>query len=84
MPADLPEHAYFADSVVVKALAVRKWQETKTDTARVSMKDKKKELEQIVEALEGFDWQHTEPQRLKPYKPKYNITMGEKYLVWTI
>lgn len=32
---------------------------------------------QVIEALSSFDWEQTEPQRLRPYKPKYNITMGE-------
>ncbi|KAK3346138.1 hypothetical protein B0T25DRAFT_269888 [Lasiosphaeria hispida] len=29
-----------------------------------------------IEPLEGFDWNATEPKQLRPFKPKYHITMA--------
>ncbi|KAK0724650.1 hypothetical protein B0H67DRAFT_479811 [Lasiosphaeris hirsuta] len=33
---------------------------------------------QGIEPLENFDWRATEPHKLRPFKPKYHITMGQK------
>jgi len=30
----------------------------------------------VVEPLPNFDWKTTEPIKLRPFKPKYNLTMG--------
>ncbi|EGE83393.1 hypothetical protein BDDG_06337 [Blastomyces dermatitidis ATCC 18188] len=30
----------------------------------------------LVEPLQKFDWEKTEPLKLRPYKPKYHLTMG--------
>ena len=29
-----------------------------------------------IESLEGFDWKTTEPIKIRPFKPKYHLTMG--------
>jgi hypothetical protein len=29
-----------------------------------------------VEPLDDFDWKTTEPLQIRPFKPKYNLTMG--------
>lgn len=29
-----------------------------------------------IEPLEDFDWSTTEPIRIRPFKPKYHLTMG--------
>lgn len=34
-----------------------------------------------VEPLEDFVWRKTEPLKLRPFKPKYHLTMGE-LLLW--
>ena len=48
------------------------------------IRDEKRGHEPEIEALEDFAWDSTEPQKLRPYKPKYNITMGrsQPYLTW--
>jgi len=30
-----------------------------------------------IESLPDFDWSQTEPIKLRPFKPKYNLTMGD-------
>ena len=30
-----------------------------------------------IEELENFDWKEIEPLKLRPFKPKYHLTMGE-------
>lgn len=66
--------------LLLTALGIRRWRQHKMKSRRMTVLDEKKgylqNKEQLVEALEGFDWQKTEPQKLRPYKPKYNITMG--------
>lgn len=31
---------------------------------------------QDIEPLTEFDWQSTPPMKLRPFKPKYHLTMG--------
>jgi len=33
---------------------------------------------QAIEPLRDFDWQSTPPMKLRPFKPKYHLTMGKK------
>lgn len=33
---------------------------------------------QVIEALQDFDWASTPPMKLRPFKPKYHLTMGKK------
>jgi hypothetical protein len=38
-----------------------------------------------IEALQNFDWKTTEPIKIRPFKPKYHLTMGmafrKEYLI---
>ena len=33
---------------------------------------------QDLEPLRDFDWESTPPMKLRPFKPKYHLTMGRK------
>jgi hypothetical protein len=33
---------------------------------------------QDIEPLENFDWESTPPMKLRPFKPKYHLTMGKE------
>lgn len=35
-----------------------------------------------IEPLTDFDWARTEPLQLRPYKPKFHLTMGTFPLPW--
>lgn len=56
-----------------------------TNTAIPQSDEKKKALEQQdplrayqdIEPLNDFDWESTPPMKLRPFKPKYHLTMGE-------
>jgi hypothetical protein len=32
-----------------------------------------------IEPLKDFDWKTTPPLKLRPFKPKYHLTMGERH-----
>lgn len=32
----------------------------------------------VITPLPNFDWRKTEPLKLRPFKPKYHLTMGKK------
>jgi hypothetical protein len=36
---------------------------------------------QEIEPLLNFDWKSTPPMKLRPFKPKYHLTMGKKLLI---
>jgi len=33
---------------------------------------------QDIEPLHDFDWESTPPMKVRPFKPKYHLTMGEE------
>ena len=33
---------------------------------------------QDIEPLHDFDWESTPPMKLRPFKPKYHLTMGKE------
>lgn len=35
---------------------------------------------QDIEPLHDFDWESTPPMKLRPFKPKYHLTMGKEAL----
>lgn len=57
-----------------------------TNTAILQPNEKKNASEQEdtlrayqdIEPLHDFDWEATPPMKLRPFKPKYHLTMGEE------
>lgn len=64
----------------IKVFGIRRWRTAKVGVIQGVVQPGKTEKKHEIEALEGFDWKHTEPRKLRPYKPKYNITMGKQHL----
>lgn len=38
---------------------------------------------QDIESLHEFDWESTPPMKLRPFKPKYHLTMGKEAVTST-
>lgn len=39
--------------------------------------DQAKDVYTAIEPLLDFDWKSTQPIKLRPFKPKYHLTMGQ-------
>ena len=43
-----------------------------------------KDLYNNITPLPDFDWETTEPLKLRPFKPKYHLTMGKHFYLLRI
>jgi hypothetical protein len=75
-------------SAIVLWLVYRYLQHRRTaNEAEASSNDGKNAAEQAdslaaydaIEPLKDFDWKTTPPLKLRPFKPKYHLTMGERH-----
>ena len=54
----------------------RQSDKTLVDLASADEKAEIREPYEDIEPLKNFDWSTTTPMRIRPFKPKYHITMG--------
>lgn len=48
------------------------------ETKNASRQEDPLEAYRDIEPLHGFDWESTPPIKLRPFKPKYHLTMGKE------